>query len=89
MLRFNQKERTMLEEELTRVPNRTYLWVYLLFDQIENGLLLTPGNIRSEVRNIPRTVDEAYERILSKSRNACLAKRLLYIVIVVVRLLTL
>jgi hypothetical protein len=88
-LRLRQEEQSVLEEELTRVPNRTYLWVHLIFDIMRNSILNTPGSIRLKVRRIPRTVDEAYDRILSKSRDISLARRLLHIVVAAARPLTL
>ncbi|RYP18847.1 hypothetical protein DL767_009749 [Monosporascus sp. MG133] len=88
-LELGLEEQNVLVKELTLVQSRTYLWVHLVFDEIQNGILLTPGKIRSEVRNIPRTVSEAYNRILSKSRDISLAKRLLHIVVAAARPLTL
>ncbi|KAK1755607.1 hypothetical protein QBC47DRAFT_191832 [Echria macrotheca] len=88
-LSLQQDEHDVLLEELTRVSNRTYLWVHLVFDEIQRGLLLTPGRIRSEVRSIPRTVFEAYERILAKSRNSELTRKLLHIVVAAVTPFTL
>src|SRR5688572_12402570 len=53
MDRLSEKERAVLEEELTRVPNHTdllqnctYLWVDLIFDEIQQAVLLTPTRIR-------------------------------------------
>jgi ankyrin repeat protein len=89
MHRLGEKERAVLEKELTRVPNRTYLWVHLIFDEIKKSYLLTQRKIRSEVRNIPQTIDEAYDRILSKSRDVGLAEKLLHIVVAAARPLTL
>ncbi|RYP53766.1 hypothetical protein DL768_001366 [Monosporascus sp. mg162] len=89
MLELGLEEQNVLVEELTLVQNRTYLWVHLVFDEIQDGILLTPGKIRSEVRNIPRTVSEAYNRILSKSRDISLARKLLHIVVAAARPLTL
>ncbi|RYP76157.1 hypothetical protein DL771_001981 [Monosporascus sp. 5C6A] len=88
-LELGLEEQNVLVEELTLIQSRTYLWVHLVFDEIQNGILLTPGKIRSEVRNIPRTVSEAYNRILSKSRDISLAKKLLHIVVAAARPLTL
>jgi len=88
-LELSLEEQNILAEELTRVPSRTYLWAHLVFDEMENGILLTPDKIRSEVRNIPRTVSEAYNRILSKSRDISLARKLLHIVVAAARPLTL
>ncbi|RYP19126.1 hypothetical protein DL766_008512 [Monosporascus sp. MC13-8B] len=88
-LELGLEEQNVLIEELTLGQSRTYLWVHLVFDEIQNGILLTPGKIRSEVRNIPRTVSEAYNRILSKSRDISLARKLLHIVVAAARPLTL
>ncbi len=88
MDRLSEKERVVLEKELTRVPNRTYLWVRLICDEIQRAILLSPTKIQLEVGKIPWTLDEAYERILSKSRDPCLAKRLLHIIVAAARPLT-
>ncbi|KAL2830803.1 hypothetical protein BDW59DRAFT_158243 [Aspergillus cavernicola] len=71
---------TYLEEQLTSVNNRTYLWVSLTLDVIENMSGFTKGNIRSAIQNLPQNVDEAYERILDRSSDRTKAKRLLHIV---------
>jgi ankyrin repeat domain-containing protein 50 len=88
-LGLSPEEQKVLEEELTRVPNRTYLWVHLIFNVINDSILNTAGSIRSRVRSIPRTVDEAYDRILSKSRDVNLTRKLLHIVVAANRPLTL
>ncbi|SPO01018.1 uncharacterized protein DNG_03766 [Cephalotrichum gorgonifer] len=89
MRQLGKKEQAVLREELLRVENRTYLWVHLIFPEIEKGSLLSQGKIRSEVRKIPRSVDEAYDRILSKSRDTKLAEKLLHIVVAATRPLNL
>ncbi|MBE3041069.1 hypothetical protein IMZ48_00465 [Candidatus Bathyarchaeota archaeon] len=88
MRRLGQKEKVVLLEELTKVENRTYLWVHLVFDQIEESSLLSRGRIQSTVNKIPQTVDEAYERILTNSRDPGLARKLLHIVLAAKRPLT-
>ncbi|PKS12260.1 hypothetical protein jhhlp_001560 [Lomentospora prolificans] len=89
ILTLSPKEQDILMEELTRAPNRTYLWVHLIFSELEESFLLTPDKIRSEIRNIPQTVSEAYSRILSKSRDHSLTRKLLHIIMAAVRPLTL
>ncbi|KAL1847004.1 hypothetical protein VTK73DRAFT_161 [Phialemonium thermophilum] len=89
MDRLAEKERAVLRKEMAGVTNRTYLWVHLVLEEVGKAILLSPTKIRSAVRNIPRTVDEAYERILSKSRDAQLAKKLLHIIVAAARPLTL
>lgn len=81
MDRLGQRAKDVLSEELTRVKHRTYLWVHLVFDQIDETFLVSERKIRSKTRSLPRTVDEAYDRILSKSKNRELARKLLHIVL--------
>ena len=60
-------ECSYLQEQLTSVPNRTYLWVSLTLDVVENMTGFTSGNIRQAIQNLPPTVDSAYGRILDRS----------------------
>ncbi|KAF3282215.1 hypothetical protein TWF970_001629 [Orbilia oligospora] len=90
---LTKAERTILLNELTAVPNRTYLWVYLTLNLIEND---TETNIHIDERKmikvistIPRTVNEAYEKILSRSCNPEQARILLRILVAAERPLTL
>ncbi|KAH6867704.1 hypothetical protein B0T10DRAFT_596960 [Thelonectria olida] len=89
MLGLHQAERDVLQEELTLAPNRTYLWVHLIFDIIIGSIIDRAQDIRAIVKTIPKTVDEAYSRILSKSPDVEHARRLLHIVVAAARPLTL
>lgn len=66
-----------------RVPNRTYLWAHLTLDLIESDINIDKTGIVKATFYLLKSVNEAYERILSKSRNFEEAKRLLYIIVVV------
>ncbi|KAK6516739.1 hypothetical protein TWF506_006631 [Arthrobotrys conoides] len=88
-LRLRNDEETLLLQELMRVPNRTYLWVRLTLDLVESDVNIDKTKIVRLTSNLPKTVDEAYERILSKSRNLEEAKKLLQIVVAAERPLTL
>jgi hypothetical protein len=72
-----------------RVPNRTYLWVHLTLDLIEGDIDIDKAGIVEATSHLPKTVDEAYERILSRSRNFEEAKKLLHIIVAAARPLTL
>ena len=74
-------ERSSLRGNLRSVPQRTYLWLYLTFQAIEQQLELTREEIAVIARTIPRSVDEAYTRILNKSPNEERARKLLHIVL--------
>ena len=88
-LKLRYDEQQLLLRELMRVPNRTYLWVYLTLDLIESDIDIDKTGISEATSHLPKSVDEAYERILSKSRNFEEAKRLLHIVVAAARPLTL
>ncbi|KAJ5766207.1 uncharacterized protein N7511_003823 [Penicillium nucicola] len=68
-----------LRNKFTKIPHRTYLWVTLTMDYVENLVGFNKGKVREIV--LPQTVDDAYERILSKGRDHMAAKRLLHIVL--------
>ncbi|RYP34424.1 hypothetical protein DL767_004293 [Monosporascus sp. MG133] len=88
-LRLTHNEQDLLLRELMRVPNRTYLWIYLTLDLIENDIDIDKTGILRAISQLPKTVDEAYDRILSKSRNSKKAERILHIVVAAARPLTL
>ncbi|KAF3221101.1 hypothetical protein TWF106_006426 [Orbilia oligospora] len=92
-LKLAKNERSLLLERLKSIPNRTYLWVYLILDLIEGDRNINVNINRSRIidvtSHLPETLGGAYERILSKSCNSEEAKRLLQIVIAAQRPLTL
>jgi ankyrin repeat domain-containing protein 50 len=50
---------------------------------------VTSDSIRTDTSKIPKTVDEAYDKILCRSRDFEKARRLLHIIVVVARPLSL
>ena len=59
---------------------RTYLWVSLTLDVIENMTEFTKGEINQVIRHVPQSVNEAYTKILNRSPNHEKAKRILHII---------
>lgn len=88
-LRLTHDEQDLLLRQLMRIPHRTYLWVHLTLDLIENDINIKKSRIVKTTSRLPQTVDEAYDRILSKSRNSKKAKRILHIILAAARPLTL
>ncbi|KAE8150275.1 hypothetical protein BDV25DRAFT_154691 [Aspergillus avenaceus] len=87
---LDSDESAYLKEMLTSdTINRTYLWVTLTLDVIEGMPGFTRGNIRRAIHNIPKTVDDAYTRIIDRSYDHGKAKTLLHIVTAAERPLTL
>ena len=79
-------EREFLRDQLTSIPNRTYLWFCLTLDYIEHTPGFTKGNVRRAIhQDIPRTVDEAYNKILNRSVDHKKARKLLQLVTVAMR----
>ncbi|KAM6478456.1 ankyrin repeat-containing domain protein [Trichoderma sp. SZMC 28011] len=87
-LQLTQNECSLLLQRLMHVPNRTYLWVYLTLDLIESSINVTEKMILEATSNIPKTIDEAYERILSRSSNTRQARIILHIIVAAARPLT-
>ncbi|KAI9045798.1 uncharacterized protein KD926_007101 [Aspergillus affinis] len=88
-LQLENHERAFLCNQLLLIPHRTYLWVTLIFDVIENSISYTNAKVQEIMHTLPRTVDEAYERILDRSPDRAKAQRLLHIVVAAVRPMTL
>ncbi|KAI0851851.1 hypothetical protein F5Y00DRAFT_274688 [Daldinia vernicosa] len=88
-LNLEEEEVQLLEDELTRIPHRTYLWVYLVFDVINNSEGITKGHLKAIIHQLPKTVETAYEKILCGSADIVKARRLLHIVVAAERPLSL
>jgi hypothetical protein len=79
--RLSPKQCQMLIDELLPVIDRTYLWVTLIMDVIRSTPSFTKGNIRAVVNQLPTTVDDAYEKILSRSPAPERARIILHIIL--------
>ncbi|RVD85413.1 uncharacterized protein DFL_003736 [Arthrobotrys flagrans] len=86
---LTSKERHILLEKLTSVPNRTYLWVYLTLNLIESDsstmFNVSEYRILKITSRLPTTINEAYERILSTSSDVEQARLLLKILVAAAR----
>jgi ankyrin repeat domain-containing protein 50 len=74
-----------IQERLDEIENRTYLWVSLIFPELERNAGKSKRDLLKLINTIPATVDQAYERILQQSCDITLAKKLLHIVVIAVR----
>ncbi|VUC32840.1 unnamed protein product [Clonostachys rosea] len=90
-LRLNESEERILLQGLQGMPNETYLWVYLTLEWIECEInnKINKREIRKVISSLPRTVEEAYENILAKTRRPKEAKKLLHMIVAAARPLTL
>ena len=88
-LMLNDSERLSLEKDLLNITHRTYLWLKLIFEVIEQRLTVTKKRLQVIVGTIPDTLDKAYEAILERSTDEKQARRLLHIIVSAIRPLTL
>lgn len=78
-----------LATKLQSIPHRTYLWVYLIFKHLEEGIYKkTKKGIESTIATLPSSISEAYERILNKSKERQAVEKALSIVLAARRPLT-
>ncbi|KAK1759647.1 ankyrin repeat domain-containing protein 50 [Echria macrotheca] len=89
VLKLDYAEKQLLLEGLLRMKHRTYLWVYLTLDLIQQDVNINKARIRDAISHIPPTVDDAYEKILNRSTNPEDAKKLLHIITAATRPLAL
>ncbi|KAM0124765.1 hypothetical protein ACHAO1_010920, partial [Botrytis cinerea] len=87
--KLTDDEKNLLLERLLSVPNRTYLWVHLTLDPIEKDININKNRIDEATSCLPKTVNDAYETILSRSPDAEEAKKILHIIVAAARPLTL
>lgn len=78
---FSTEITNYLKKKLQETTHRTYLWVYLVFDYLEKeNFKKTLKGVKCALVTLPQTVNEAYERILSKSKQDPMVRRVLNIV---------
>ncbi|KAL8299133.1 hypothetical protein RB593_009145 [Gaeumannomyces tritici] len=69
MDKFSNELKTHIRARLMSITHRTYLWLYLVFEHLKRPDVKQTvlGLDRSFLKDLPKTVDEAYEKILSRS----------------------
>jgi len=77
-----------LQQRLDEIDNRTYLWVALIFPELQKNAGTSRRQVLRIIDTLPRTVSEAYEKILSQSSDHAQARKLLHLVVSAFRPLT-
>ena len=78
-----------ISRRLSQTENRTYLWVSLVFAELDKNARSSRGTLLQVIEAIPSSLQEAYERILSNSTNAAKTKKILHFILAAQRPLTL
>ena len=74
-----------LEKKLASIQNQNYLWVALIFPELEENASLAQKDLLNLVHNIPTSVDKAYEKMLRRAADPLRARKLLNIVVAAAR----
>jgi hypothetical protein len=88
--RLSDGVKTCLQDQLLRMEHRTYLWVYLVFEYLEEyHFKRTVKGLASTFDALPKSVNQAYEQILNKSKDRPMVQKALAIILAATRPLTL
>lgn len=66
---LNEHKRDILRRRLLETPNRTYLWLHLMLEELPNLDKSTSTAFHTDINSLPQSVEQAYERILSRHRG--------------------
>ncbi len=78
-----------LKKRLLETENRTYLWLRLIWEIIKKSLSGTIREMNELIDNLPSDIQDSYETLLRRCPNHRFAKKVLQIVLVAGRPLTL
>ncbi|KAL1868165.1 hypothetical protein Plec18167_008356 [Paecilomyces lecythidis] len=79
----------MIRDKIKAADHRTYLWLSLIFPELADNPGLAIARLRRKLDRLPKTVDEAYEKILNRTTDRDKALRILQLVVAAARPLTL
>ncbi|KAH7078162.1 hypothetical protein BKA63DRAFT_532522 [Paraphoma chrysanthemicola] len=80
--KLSEQVKSHLASCFLKIPHRTYLWVYFVFDELRSeGFKKTLKGVESVTSTLPKTINEAYERILSKSKEDKMVRKALSIIL--------
>ncbi|KAL1980263.1 hypothetical protein VTN96DRAFT_4407 [Rasamsonia emersonii] len=77
-----------IRHKLNEVENRTYLWVSLTFSELEKNPGIAAERLQRKLDELPPTVEAAYERILARSKDGDKTRKILQIIVMAARPLT-
>ncbi|PGH15678.1 hypothetical protein AJ79_02272 [Helicocarpus griseus UAMH5409] len=66
---LHKKERDRLLEKLLTMSNRTYLWWHLVFEKLQQADKRTWKAFDELIEDIPETLDQAYEKLLTTANS--------------------
>ena len=88
--RLDEPSQARIIAHLKGMEHRTYLWLQLTFKEIEESAVAgtTEKQLRKFISTLPKSVYEAYENILNKSKEPDIARKFLQCILVARETLT-
>ncbi|KAJ6094564.1 hypothetical protein N7467_002077 [Penicillium canescens] len=88
---FEEKDRLLIAKRLKSMEQRTYLWLHLTFNIIQESPSSFEqwADLEELLSHLPQKVSDAYEKILSRSKDETHTEALLRIMLAATRPLTL
>ena len=88
--KLSHQVKSHLANRLLEITHRTYLWVYLVFDYFRTeDFKKTPKGVESIITTLPKSINQAYEQILNRSKEYSIVRKALAIILAAERPLTL
>lgn len=78
---YEEGDRNFLFKEMTDRSGQTFLWVDLVFRELENAISVNEETMKRIIGTRPRDLDKRYEDELSHSKNPERARRVLQLII--------
>lgn len=78
---FSQQFQQELQVYLSGNADRTFLWVSLILEQIEDSMSASHSSIETIISSVPHTLDALYEKTLSQAEDQITLRKLLHIIV--------
>lgn len=72
---------SILQQRLDSIHNRTYLWVALIFSELQKRAGDAKRILLGIIDTLPRSINEAYEKILSQTTDFDRTRKLMHIIV--------
>lgn len=78
---FSAELQNKLLTHLMGNADRTFLWVSLILQQIEDSMSASQASVEAIISSVPRTLDALYEKMLSQAEDQVRLRKLLHIIV--------
>jgi ankyrin repeat protein len=86
---ISKRRREKPQDDIHETGHGTYLWVKFVFEELRRLPSVTNNHLLKTIRELPPSIEQMYDKILSHSLDSTLATKLLCVVLAAVRPLSL